>query len=94
MLKDNTTRNFSEHIIPIIKDYLATVYFITHNNPVPKVPDLYDFIVKGSDHWAFTDYLIENIHRFIYVETFADEIKTAISLHLQDMKDRKIPIIY
>lgn len=94
MLKENTSRNFSEHIIPILKDYLCVDYFLYQKDPIPNEKDLLKYICTGSNSWAFTDYLIQNIHRLIYVDSFSDELKTVLTLHIQNMKERKISFNY
>ena len=88
MLKENSSRNFSEHFIPILNDYLAVGYFLNRGESIPDAPDLYEYIYSGSDNWAFMDYLVATIHRIVFDEFAADEIKTQLGLHVEDMRTR------
>jgi hypothetical protein len=83
MNKQNANSDFYEHLYESFIDYLAIDFFLSKNEEPSQEPDLLKFIHTNSRDCEFIEYLILNIHRLVFVENSSDEMKTAVSMHLQ-----------
>jgi hypothetical protein len=88
-MKENASSDFSEYTLPIITDLLAVLYFLENNEVPPEEPDLLLYIHKNYGDIAFINFLIRNIHRLINSESFGDELKTLIKMHIEKTSRNK-----
>jgi hypothetical protein len=83
MITSNIDGDFYHHIYKNFGDYLAVTFFLNRDEVPPEEPDLLRYILKEGRESEFIQFLLLNVHQLVFDENYQDDMRTAISLHMQ-----------